>query len=577
MKTGNFLTVTFAATLALAACGKSDEPGEPTRDQVNITTSIGRTSDSGTGTGQAPGSRVTLAPDGSGSFDASDVLGLYATTGGTAKLTNASYTAGSTLYWDDLSTTAPVTFAAYYPHTATVADPAAYAFNVATATEKDLLLATPDTRSKGETVKLAFGHAMHRLVVKLTSSAFTGEELAAATFTLKGMKSTAAVNILTGTVDAAAASGSDAYAAQTVDKPFVVAPQAVTTGADWIVITMDGKQYTYKMPAQITNAAGTAIDLKELESGKTLTLNLAITRDGITLTTGDIAAWDTQGKIDGEIDFGSGVPVASTAADLQATIDAATDGTAANPTVIKLGANIAMGDNDHITIGATIAPKYIQISGNGKTITKGSAMKIFDVTAGSVLMLTDVTLDGANAASGDFLVGAKLGSTVILGDGAILQNLKNWEYEPGWFFRSTGVSLVGASTLVMNSGASIKGIEGYAINSNDNTLNQIRLNGGSISGSEADIFVIQPNSASAVIRIAAMPTLDGGRKMNVILGYAYNIGDTCPIIAPEDGSSPALRLNDFTFTVQDYNSAEDITVQCDIFLDTDGIIKIRKK
>ena len=311
MKTTNLLVAALAATLALTSCSK-DDPGEPTRDQVTITTTIGGNTDGGTAD-----SRATLAPDGSGSFDASDVLGLYATTAtaGVAKLTNSAYTASTKLYWDDLSKTEAVTFTAYYPRTETIADPAAYVFNAATATEKDLLLATPDTKSKGEAVQLSFRHAMHRLIINLTTNV-AGLDVAGATIELKNMNASATVNILAGTVTTGEAAEADgtytAFKKAGATHEYIVAPQKVTTDADWIQIAIDGKQYTYKMPARIENATGTAIDLKELESGKTLTLNLAITRDGVTLTTADIAPWDTQGKIDGELDPDIEAPVVAT-------------------------------------------------------------------------------------------------------------------------------------------------------------------------------------------------------------------------------------------------------------------------
>lgn len=571
MKTRNLLAATLAATLTLAGCSKNDDPGNDTRSEVNITTTIGGSANGGTDEGEAPGSRATVGNDGSGSFDATDVLGLYATTGGATKLDNKEYTVATKLYWDDLSTTAPVTFSAYYPRTATIADPAAYTFNAATATDKDLLLATPVTKSKGEAVTLNFRHAMHRLIINL-STTVDGLNIADAIIELTGMNAAATVNITTGAVTVGETAEADgtytAVKKSGATTEYILAPQKVTTDADWILITIAGKQYTYKIPAQIKNTSGTMTAFAALESGKTLTLNLAITRDGITLTTGDIAAWDTQGKIDGEIDFGSGTLVASTIAALNAAIATAT-GTADNPTVIKLGDNIDMGDNDFITIGAPAAPKYIKVSGNGKTITKGSKDRIFNVIAASSLTLTNVILDGNNAATGDFLVTTLGGSTLILDDGAVLQNLKNWET-----FASTGVALSTASTLVMNSGASIKGVEGDAISSADNSLNQIRLNGGSLSGSQTDLFVSVLNSNSAVIHIAAMPALGSDRKMIVSLGYHSG---TCPTIAPEGGSSPALSLDNFAFTVRDYTTSGDITAQCDIFLDTDGIIKVKKQ
>ena len=354
MKTRTLLAATLAATLALAGCSKNDEPDEPTRAAVNIRTSIGGTTDAG-----SFGSRAAIGADGSGNFEAGDVLGLYATAGTTAKLANSAYTVGSTaLWWDELSMTDPVAFAAYYPKAEAITDPAATIFNAATATNKDLLLATPVTASKGEDVALAFRHAMHRLTVNLSTD-IDGWNLATAQVSLAGMNASATVNITAGTVTPGEADATDGdYGTKTgASTTFVVAPQKVTADADWIQITMDGKQYVYKVPASITLPGGGTAPLTALESGKTLTLNLALTRSSVTLTCGDIAAWDTQATIDGEINIG-GCDIDMTAMDaagVKAAIDTAI---AAGITEFKLTGPIAnLGIKEDYTL-STSNPFY---------------------------------------------------------------------------------------------------------------------------------------------------------------------------------------------------------------------------
>ena len=354
MKTRTLLAATLAATLALAGCSKNDEPDEPTRAAVNIRTSIGGTTDAG-----SFGSRAAIGADGSGNFEAGDVLGLYATAGTTAKLANSAYTVGSTaLWWDELSMTDPVAFAAYYPKAEAITDPAATIFNAATATNKDLLLATPVTASKGEDVALAFRHAMHRLTVNLSTD-IDGWNLATAQVSLAGMNASATVNITAGTVTPGEADATDgAYGTKTgASTTIVVAPQKVTADADWIQITMDGKQYVYKVPASITLPGGGTAPLTALESGKTLTLNLALTRSSVTLTCGDIAAWDTQATIDGEINIGGGDidMTAMDAAGVKAAIDTAI---AAGITEFKLTGPIAnLGIKEDYTL-STSNPFY---------------------------------------------------------------------------------------------------------------------------------------------------------------------------------------------------------------------------
>ena len=354
MKTRTLLAATLAATLALAGCSKNDEPDEPTRAAVNIRTSIGGTTDAG-----SFGSRAAIGADGSGNFEAGDVLGLYATAGTTAKLANSAYTVGSTaLWWDELSMTDPVAFAAYYPKAEAITDPAATIFNAATATNKDLLLATPVTASKGEDVALAFRHAMHRLTVNLSTD-IDGWNLATAQVSLAGMNASATVNITAGTVTPGEADATDGDSGTKTgaSTTFVVAPQKVTADADWIQITMDGKQYVYKVPASITLPGGGTAPLTALESGKTLTLNLALTRSSVTLTCGYIAAWDTQATIDGEINIGGGDidMTAMDAAGVKAAIDTAI---AAGITEFKLTGPIAnLGIKEDYTL-STSNPFY---------------------------------------------------------------------------------------------------------------------------------------------------------------------------------------------------------------------------
>ncbi len=300
MKTAKLITAVLLATLALAACNRDDDA--PKNEQVDIRTTICANADIASAD---IGTRATIVPDGSGTFATGDVLGLYAYAGTTAKLGNSSYKVGTTaLYWDELSETDPVTFSAYYPKTADIADAAAYAFNAATATTPDLLVAIPVTKSKGEQVTLDFRHAMHRLEVNITTNT-SGWDAATAKITLTGMNAAASVNILTGVTTPGEASETDGnYASQTgAATTFIVAPQKVITGADWLQIELGGKTFTYQVPAQYTKPGGGTGTFSQLNSGETLTLTLNVNRDGVTLTSGNISAWDTQGTIDDTIDY----------------------------------------------------------------------------------------------------------------------------------------------------------------------------------------------------------------------------------------------------------------------------------
>jgi len=283
MKTSKLLAVALIATLGFTACSNDDEIMNSSADIIKINSSINEA---------APTTRATIDYTGAGTFDPGDIWGMYATVGGSHVLTNSAYTVGTTsLLWSALSETVPVTFAAHYPRiTSTITDPTAYMFNAATATNPDLLVAAPVTKSKGEAVDLTFNHVMHQLLINLSKGPEIPGSLFDVTVTLLNMKSSAKVNLLTGAVDVSAASGTDAYPVKGAAEAFVVAPQQLTVGTDWIQLELDGKAYIFKVPASLT----------ELQSGKrqVLTLTLKKKPDGTTtviLTDQGITGWVSQG------------------------------------------------------------------------------------------------------------------------------------------------------------------------------------------------------------------------------------------------------------------------------------------
>jgi len=264
MKTKKILAALLIGCICgFTACSNDDEILNPATDIVKISSSINEAD---------PTTRASINDyTGIGNFEAGDTWGMYATVGGLHVLDNSVYTVGSTnLYWSALSETAPVTFAAHYPLiTSTITDPTAYMFNAATATNPDLLVATPVTKSNGEAVDLTFNHVMHQLAIGISKDPEVPGSLFDAKVTLLNMKSSAKVNLLTGVVDASAASGTDAYPVKDAAELFFVAPQQLTQGTDWIQIDLAGKTYIYKVPASLT----------ELQSGKRTTFNSNLTQE----------------------------------------------------------------------------------------------------------------------------------------------------------------------------------------------------------------------------------------------------------------------------------------------------------
>lgn len=312
MKTTNYLFVAFGvAALTLTACNNDDDVlnGGQEPGVVNIVTSI-----------NGPQTRVVMNENGSGSFeDSKDKLKLAVYGSGNADY-QVDYTVGTTvLYWEDVEAGAgigPYTFGGWFTKTDLPAT--LTSFNAATASDPDLLLAAPATNvSKGETVNLNFKHAMHKLVVKVTYEGdFTGVNTDNVSIKPVGMNASAAINVQTGIVTPGEATDTDGdYAAQTLTSnscSFILAPQKLTKGAEWLEINLGDQTLTFNVPASYTTSGDSTEDLSQLNSGEVLTLNLTIKKVAgggddekteVVLTTGQISAWGNQGSYTGNVDY----------------------------------------------------------------------------------------------------------------------------------------------------------------------------------------------------------------------------------------------------------------------------------
>ena len=310
MNTFRHISMALPVLLLLAACNNDDElqPGT-----VNIVTSI-----------SGPQTRAPqLDANGAGNFETNvDKLQL-AIYGGETDPMRTSYTVGTpSLYWADVVATAgqadTYTFAAWYNGDDALDLVANPSFNVAEATNKDLLLATPTTVSVEQTVTLNFSHAMHKLVVNLSyGDGFDDLDKTQVKVTPVNMNAAATIDVKEGTVTAGEASASDGtYPAVTMGSAtscsFILAPQKLTRGAAWLEINLGGQTLTFNVPASYTTSGGSTEALSQLNSGEVLTLNLTIKKVAgggddekieVVLTTGEIAAWGTQGSYTGDVDF----------------------------------------------------------------------------------------------------------------------------------------------------------------------------------------------------------------------------------------------------------------------------------
>ena len=324
MKATRYLfTALSLAVLTLSSCHNDDMPGGNTLPEgaVHITAGI-----EGVQT-RAP----QLNADGAGTFEATDMWGMYTFTGDATSPAfsneNIAYKADNStpLLWKDLSETEAVTFSAHYPRiTADIADPAAYMYLPEKWNNTDDLLHATATATKGGTVALTFKHLMHRLVINLAAGdGMEGADLSSALinsvakdYYTATMCARVEVNLLTGVVNYDRVDGGVILSNGGGPKAdWKVAPQDLTAGAEWLRIEVDKDDkdadvWYYHVPASLNSS--NPDHPTRLESGKQLTLNLTLkknpdTGNTVTLIGSDISGWGTQPSIDDNIDINGNV------------------------------------------------------------------------------------------------------------------------------------------------------------------------------------------------------------------------------------------------------------------------------
>lgn len=239
--------------------------------------------------------------------------------------------------------------------------------------------------------------------------------------------------------------------------------------------------------------------------------------------------------------------------ELQTAIDNASSD-AANPTEILLGADIELPTA--ITVGGSDGTsRAVSLDGRGHRIYRSGSLPDIDeytmsVSANSLLVLTDITLDGRDVFNTLALLSIETNGAAVLGKGTTLQNTKG---------PCTGVYNSGA--LTVGEGAAFKNIEGPAISS----LTPLRLNGGSFSGNGADLkFAAAPDKV-VFAEFAKWPAVDG--KLKLVL------------VSILTGSTVATAAEGYAFPNADGFSLEDIGAPGnprELVLE-DGAIKIKEK
>lgn len=274
--------------LALAACDKEDNAGTmPADGRIEIVTGV---------------EALTRAPQlddtGAGNFQTGDTFTLTMSSNG--KSVQKAYTVGSTtLYWQDLGVEGDkVTFAGCYPnHTGNGG--MTFDFDVRSALDADLLLASAVEVQKGaKSVAMPFRHAMHKLVVKyVAADTYATGALSGISTTLRA-HTVCTVDMAKGAVAENSAKTPADYTAKSGENvSWLVVPQS-KDGVK-LTVTLDGQSREFTLPETTTEGQ----PLTTLNGGKTLSVTLRVSKSGITLEGTTIGKWEEQGSIDGEIEI----------------------------------------------------------------------------------------------------------------------------------------------------------------------------------------------------------------------------------------------------------------------------------
>lgn len=247
-----------------------------------------------------------LETDGSGTFSDGDVFSLTVSAG-SSYVEMTDYTMPSTpLSWEDLKLpdeTAEVSFAGCYPKHEDMGHTFVFNVNDAQGEEKDLLLAPTVKVRVGNTaaIHLPFYHAMHRLVIKYKSTDYTDEDLQAIQTALSGTAE-CLVDLTTGSVSEAESVTQESYAPQTGKEiSTLVVPQEKSKVSLQIKIGNETKDYNLSKLPQATSEGQ---DIRRLEGGKQLVIELNINKNSISVSGVTIQGWETQGNVSGDITIG---------------------------------------------------------------------------------------------------------------------------------------------------------------------------------------------------------------------------------------------------------------------------------
>ena len=285
-----FKVLGFGLLMLSAMACSNDELSEVPTTEFKVVSAI-------TPVSRAP----QLTPDGGGHFMKGDVNTLFFHQGDGQLLQTFDYTYGSRYYWADVHLPAGVKscqLSACYPPVKT-SSPQHFEWDVRTAqTTADFLVAFPvDVQLfTSSTISLSFSHAMHNLAVELLKGddSITDEQLNQATVICRNYQPVAVLNLLEG--KAVAAKG-EKTASEKSGKAvnFIIPAQSV--GTMEVVVRMGDREGIFRLSDSQLN--GTT--LQQLESGKTLTLKIKVSKSSFTIVGHGISGWGSQGEFEDSI------------------------------------------------------------------------------------------------------------------------------------------------------------------------------------------------------------------------------------------------------------------------------------
>lgn len=289
------LSVTLALAI-LAGCGSHDEPATGKESPVSFSASIkGATTSRAYDQSWEPGDKIGI----SGTTGEKAYTNVAYSTDGTSSFTIVS--PGSEIYYQSPD---PVTFTAYYPHTADHASITADTHDQTSQKDFDYLWAQAEGKKDSPGVSFAFDHKMAKLVLTVKKGSDVNfDEIKKATYTLAGFKNkgsfdpASGIAIATGDASGAwtfstVAPASHDEAVETAIYTFIIFPQEFSAP---LPLTATTTRQTFSTALDFTaanTAAGDNGAKNEWVAGRQYNISVTLLKTAFIVNDCTITAWN---------------------------------------------------------------------------------------------------------------------------------------------------------------------------------------------------------------------------------------------------------------------------------------------